>query len=223
MAQVLKTHGVNLNIAPVVDLNTNPSNPIIGDLERSFSADPDVVTRHAMAFIEAHHDAGVLCSLKHFPGHGSSTADSHLGFVDVTDTWTDAELIPYRNLIDADRADTVMTAHVFNAKLDPDVPATLSKRVITGILRERLGFDGVIITDDMLMGAIANYYDFARSLEAAIDAGADILAIANNSIYDPDIADKAHRAVRSAVEAGRISESRIDESYRRIAALKARL
>ena len=224
IARTLATHGINLNLAPVVDVNVNPSNPVIGDVERSFSSDPNVVVEQALAFIDAHHEHGVLTTLKHFPGHGSSKADSHLGFVDVTDTWTEAELIPYREIIEAQGGDVIMTAHIFNSKLDPNFPATLSKPTITGLLRDRLGFDGVVITDDMMMGAIANYYEFEEAVVAAVDAGADIVAIANNTTaYIPDTATRAFEALLQGVRTGRLSEGRIEESYRRIVNLKGRL
>ncbi|MGE0688416.1 MAG: glycoside hydrolase family 3 protein, partial [Dehalococcoidia bacterium] len=142
MALTMAKAGVNLNLAPVLDLNVNPNNPIIGSIERSFSSDPAVVTRNALAFIQGHHDAGVLTTLKHFPGHGSSKDDSHQGFVDVTGLWSRKELEPFRNVIQAGEADAIMTAHIFNSELDPDVPATLSKPVITGILRGELGYNG---------------------------------------------------------------------------------
>jgi beta-N-acetylhexosaminidase len=224
MATVLAEAGVNLNLAPVVDVNVNPANPIIGDIGRSFSSDPEEVANQARVFIEAHHEKGVLCTLKHFPGHGSSVADSHLGFVDVTNTWTEAELIPFQRTIQAGLADAVMTAHIFNAKLDPTYPATLSKPTITGLLRERLGYDGVVITDDMLMGAIANYYTYEQGVEAAILAGADIVAISQNQgSYQPESGNKAFATILAAVHAGRIPEVRIRESYERIMRLKARL
>jgi beta-N-acetylhexosaminidase len=224
MATMLADAGVNLNLAPVVDVNVNPANPIIGDLGRSFSSDPEEVASQARVFIEAHHEKGVLCTLKHFPGHGSSVADSHRGFVDVTNTWTEAELIPFQRTIQAGLADAVMTAHIFNAKLDPTYPATLSKPTITGLLRERLGYDGVVITDDMLMGAIANYYTFEQGVEAAILAGADIIAISQNQgSYQPESGNKAFASILAAVQAGRIPESRIRESYERVMRLKARL
>jgi beta-N-acetylhexosaminidase len=223
MGATLKEAGINLNLAPVVDVNVNPDNPVIGYYERSFSADPDAVTRQALAFIEGHHQAGVLTTLKHFPGHGSSKDDSHDGFVDVTDLWSEEELIPFRDVIAAGKADAVMTAHIFNARLDATYPATLSKATITGILRERLAFDGVVITDDMLMGAIAQHYGFEAAIELAIDAGSDILAVSNNLSYDIGLAERTFLAVRDAVLAGRISERRIDESYQRIMALKSRL
>jgi len=223
MAQTLAVAGVNLNLAPVVDLNLNPSNPAIGLYERSFSADPQIVIAQAQAFIEAHHAAGLLCTLKHFPGHGSSTADTHLGIVDVTQTWSRTELEPYATLIAAGQADAVMTAHVFNAALDPDYPATLSKPVITDLLRGELGYDGVVITDDMQMGAIRAQYGFETAIQKTIEAGVDIIAIANNLVYEEDVAARTVALIKNLVAAGTISAERIDQSYARIQRLKSRL
>jgi beta-N-acetylhexosaminidase len=223
MAQTLRSAGINLNLAPVVDVNVNPESPAIGYYERSFSADPEVVAAHAIEFIRAHHDTGVLTTLKHFAGHGSATTDSHLGITDVTDTWSEAELIPFQRVIEAGMADAVMTAHLVNAKIDPDYPATLSKATITGILRDRLGFEGVVITDDMQMGAIREAYGYEHAIELAINAGADIVAVANMLVYDPALAVKTFEAIMAAVRAGAITEGRIDESYQRIMRLKARL
>jgi beta-N-acetylhexosaminidase len=138
MATTLAAMGVNLNFAPVVDLNVNPHNPIVGKRERSFSADPNVVSNQALEFIKAHHQQGVLCTIKHFPGHGSSANDSHLGLVDVTDSWSELELIPYRKLIHTGQVDAIMTGHVFNKHLDPLYPATLSNQIITQLLRQKL-------------------------------------------------------------------------------------
>ncbi len=222
-AATLAQLGINLNFAPVVDLKTNPENPVIGKLERSFSGDPGVVTRQALTWIEAHHQHGILCALKHFPGHGSSRADSHLGFVDVTDTWTRAELEPYRQLIKAGQADIVMTAHIFNAKLDPKVPATLSRPVITGILRGELGYQGVVVSDDMQMKAISAHYGLETAIQQAVNAGVDILVFGNNSLFDPEIAQKAISIIRQSVKDGKISQKRIEESYQRIMKLKKRL
>jgi beta-N-acetylhexosaminidase len=220
-AQTLKWMDINLNLAPVVDLNINPDNPIIGHYERSFSANPNIVTAHSLEVIKAHHEHGVLTTLKHFPGHGSSTGDSHQGFVDVTDTWSEIELEPFRNIIRDGMCDVVMTAHIFNAHLDPAYPATLSEPTITGLLREQLGWDGVVITDDMGMGAITQYYGFETAIERAVKAGADILAYANNSsVFDSTIPARAVAVIRRLVESGAISESRIDQSYRRIMRLK---
>ena len=185
MAKTLAAAGINHNLAPVVDINSNPANPVIGALGRSFSADPAVVIAQARAFIEAHHAHDVTTTLKHFPGHGSSQADSHLGLVDVSATWQRDELEPYRVLIGEGIVDTVMTAHVFNTQLDPTYPATLSKATITGILRDELGFDGVVITDDMNMQAITSQYGFEQAAVLAVQAGADLLAYGNNLVYDP--------------------------------------
>ena len=189
-AETLAEAGFDLNFAPVVDLDVNPANPVIGGLERSFSADPDIVTRHAAEVVKAHRECGVLTCLKHFPGHGSSMADSHLGFTDVTETWSRKELTPYARLIDAGLCDSVMMAHIFNAALDPDLPATLSAKVITGLLREGLAYNGTVISDDMQMKAISANYDLEDAVSKAAAAGVDILVFANNSVYDPDVAAK---------------------------------
>ena len=137
------------------------------------TADPEAVARHAADYIRAHRAHGVLTCLKHFPGHGSATGDTHLGLVNVTATWSDRELIPFQRLIAAGLCDVIMSAHVFNAHLDPDLPATLSRAVITGLLRERLGYAGVITSDDMEMKAISSHYGLENSLPLAINAGID--------------------------------------------------
>jgi len=222
MAHTLAEMGVNLNLAPVVDLNINPNSPAIGAHERSFSADPQIVTQQALAFIAAHHEQGVLCTLKHFPGHGSATQDTHKGFVDVTNTWSRPELEPYRAIIAAKQADAIMTAHVFNATLDPTYPATLSKATITGILRNELHYGGVVITDDMQMGAIRELYGFEVAIEKTIEAGVDIIAIANNLIYEEDAAARTFALIKQLVTTGGISEARIDQSYQRIQQLKSK-
>ena len=222
-AKTLRELGINVNIAPVVDVNINPDNPVIGGIERSFSSDTLKVTEHARGFILQHRNQNVITVLKHFPGHGSSTEDSHLGLTDVTDTWVESELYPYQKLIEEGHADKIMTAHVYNANLDPDYPATLSRNVITGILREQLGFDGVIISDDMNMKAITDHYGFEQAIKLALNAGVDVLAFGNNLVYDPDIAIKAHRIIKNLVESGEIPEERIDESYNRVMKLKSRL
>jgi len=223
IAKTLAELGINLNLAPVVDLNTNPDNPIIGRLGRSFSADPQVVANHAAEFIKAHRRYGVLCALKHFPGHGSSTGDSHLGLTDVTNTWSSDELIPYRNLIREGLVDVIMTGHIYNANLDPDFPATLSRPILTDLLRKQLSYDGVIISDDVQMRAITDRYGFEIALQAAIKAGVDIILIANNSVFDEDAASHAIAVIRKLIRQGKISPQRINESYRRIKKLKHKL
>jgi beta-N-acetylhexosaminidase len=140
--------------------------------------------------------------------------------VDVTQTWHGRELVPFQRLIEAGLCDAIMTAHVFHARLDPDHPATLSRKVITGILRERLGFQGVVSSDDLEMKAISSQYGLENSVPAALDAGLDLLCFGNNLTYDPEIAPKAVAILERAVESGRISEARIEESCLRVLALK---
>ena len=223
-AATLEDMGINLNFAPVVDLNINPDCPVIGHYQRSFSADPDVVTEQATIFIEEHHDHNVDCTLKHYPGHGSSTEDSHLDLPDVTDTWSEIELEPYGNLIAAGLCDVVMTAHIFNSNLDADYPATLSYNTITGILRDSLDWNGVVISDDMQMGAIVENFGVETAVELSINAGVDILIFSNNSsVYNENIASEIVEIIKQLVSESRISEERIDESYQRILALKNNL
>jgi len=215
--------GINVNFAPVVDVNVNPMNPVIGKLGRSFSRDPAKVVEHARAFIEVHEKRKVITAIKHFPGHGSAYNDSHHGMADVTDAWKKIELTPYRELLRGDLHCTmVMTAHIFNAKLDKKWPATLSTKIINGILRKRLGFNGVVVSDDMQMKAITGFFGLEESIERSINAGVDILLFANNLNYDPAIARKAIGIVKALVRSGKISRKRIDQSYERIIAMKNR-
>lgn len=223
LARQLRDLGINLNLAPVVDLNINPHNPVIGSLERSFSDDPGAVTALASVFIKAHHESGILTCLKHFPGHGSSREDSHLGLVDVTETFQESEIAPYRSLIRSSLVDAVMTAHVMHRGIDPEFPATLSQSFLLDTLRKELGFSGVIISDDMQMGAISRNFGFAEGLILAVRAGCDILALANNGqTYVPDVAIKAHRILVEAVRSGKIPRSAIEKSYERISRLKSK-
>jgi len=223
LAASLAEFGFNLNLAPVVDLMTNPDNPVIAKKQRSFSADPALVAAHAAEFIRSHHRKGILTCLKHFPGHGSSRDDSHLGLVDVTRYWSEEELIPYRTLISQGLCDMVMTAHTFNTKLDPDYPATLSKATIDGLLRTRLGFDGVVVSDDLNMGAIVKHFSYETAVEKAINAGVDLLIVANDKVYTQDIMPRSIELLLKMVEQGRISTERIDQACGRIMTLKDRI
>ena len=222
-ARTLAGLGINVNLAPVVDLDVNPASPVIGRLERSFSADPRVVAEHAVEVIVAHQIEGVLTALKHFPGHGSSAADSHLGFTDVTGTWSESELLPYGEILRSSGADMIMTAHVFNARLDPDWPATLSKRTIQGLLRDEMGYRGVVVSDDMQMQAITDHYSLETALERAILAGADMIIFGNNLQYDQGAARRAVQIILDLVREGRVPGWRINESCARIMHLKSRL
>jgi beta-N-acetylhexosaminidase len=222
IAGTLASVGVNLNLAPVVDLNVNPTNPIIGALGRSFSADPAIVTAQAEAFIQGHHAKGVHTTLKHFPGHGSSTGDTHLGVVDVTATWSAVELEPFANVVHDGLADAVLTAHVFNSTLDSEHPATLSNATITGKLRQEIGWDGVVISDDMQMGAIRQAYGYPDAVRLAILAGVDVLTIAQQQVFEPGIVAHTIDLIEGFVMDGSLTEARIDASYARIQALKGR-
>ncbi|MCX6553918.1 MAG: glycoside hydrolase family 3 [Candidatus Aminicenantes bacterium] len=219
-AAAMAACGINLNFAPLVDLNVNPQNPIIGKYERSFGSDPDQVVRHALAVIEGHRRHGVTCCLKHFPGHGSSRQDSHLGFTDVSDTWHEIELLPYRELIAGGQAEAIMTAHIFNNRLDREFPATLSKKTITRLLRREMHFAGIVISDDMEMKAISAEYNRKKALELALNAGIDVILMANNLVYDPDIAGKTQDTILALIAAKRVSAARIERACRRVMAWK---
>jgi len=213
--------GFNLNLAPVVDVNINPKNPVIGSLQRSFSSDHEIVTDNALAFINANNRKGIISALKHFPGHGSSREDSHLGLTDVTKTYKNYELTPYKELIKKGKAEMIMTAHVMNRQVDPDYPATLSPNFLQKILRDKLGFKGVIISDDMQMGAITKNYSFSEAVIRAVNAGCNILAISNNGkTYDEDTVYKAFKVIINAVKSGKIPMHKINDSYTKILKLK---
>lgn len=217
--------GINVNFAPVVDLAANPSNPVIVKHGRAFSNNEDSVVLLAKEVVIQHRKYGVLTSLKHFPGHGSSVADTHLGIADVTNTWTERELVPYQRLISEGYADAVMSSHIVNRHLDKEgLPGTLSEDILTGILRKRLNFDGVIFSDDMQMHAITKHYGLEDAIKLAINGGIDIMTFSNN-IYGSEerTVDKVHAVIRKMVQSGAIKAERIDASYRRIMALKEKL
>jgi len=221
MARWLLQCGINTNLAPVADVNVNSLSPAIGYYGRSFSSIPLRVRNHAYWFYSEFKDRNIISALKHFPGHGSAENDSHDGFTDITNTWTNSELIPFSEMIDTGYTDMIMTAHLYNAQLDSIYPATLSHSTLTGILRDSLGFHGVIISDAMGMGAINNNYSFTESVVQAILAGVDILLYTSNEKYQRSVVKQIVKVVSNAVNAGTISEARIDESYDRIMKLKA--
>jgi beta-N-acetylhexosaminidase len=221
----LRAAGINWNLAPVVDVGYNPANPVIVGVGRSFSANPLLVINHARAFIRGLRAEGVLTALKHFPGHGSSFADSHRGFVDVTDTANlELELLPYRALVAEGLADAVMTAHVFNRRLDPRRPATLSWATVSGLLRGGLGFQGPVVSDDLRMEAIAQRYSLGEAAVLALDAGVDMLLLADDRLPDGCSATPVVlAAVRAALANGRLDAERVAAALARVRALKARL
>ena len=217
--------GINLNYAPDIDLAINPENPVIAKVERSFGATADEVIPQAKAVIDTHHLMGIGTVLKHFPGHGSSKSDTHFGVADVTDFWQFEELTPYRALLDSGLVDGIMTAHIVNANLDSrKFPATLSDKVITGILRDFLKYDGVVFSDDMQMHAISKQYGFENAVKMAILAGVDVLMFANNVPgYENVTVKDLHQLIRSMVDEGEISAERIKTSYERIMKLKRKI
>jgi len=224
-AATLAGLGINMNFAPVVDLASNPGNPIIAKVERAYSASPDSVALYAKEFIRQHQRIGVLTALKHFPGHGSSKDDTHLGIADVTNTWSEEELKPYRMLINEGYAESIMTAHIVNRKLDASGnPGTLSSEIIQKILRGKLNYQGVVFSDDMQMHAIAKHYGLEEAIKLSILAGVDILTFSNNiSGSQERTVDKVHSIIRRFVEEGTIPRSRIDESFARIMVMKQKI
>lgn len=216
--------GVNVNLAPVVDV-LNHDCPAVGHFLRSFSTDPAVIARHAGWFIDESHSQGVLCTLKHFPGHGNAIDDSHYGFVDVTDRWHPEELEPFKSLIQAGQADLIMTAHLFNRHIDDEYPATLSAKTINGLLRGQMGFDGVVVTDDLYMQAIIDKYSVSTALELAINAGADLICVGNNinTGFEPNRPFVLVDMIVNSVKQGRIPWQRLQQSHDRLTKLTNRL
>lgn len=208
--------GFNVNFAPSVDVDLNPDNPVIGSIGRSYSSDPAKVTAFAEVFLQELRAMGVMGVIKHFPGHGSSRQDSHHGLTDVTDHWDRSELIPFADLTRDGRARAVMSAHVMHRGIDPEAPATLSPAFLQQMLRGEMGFEGIVFSDDMQMGAIRQEFGLEEAVVRAVTAGVDVLVFGNNSVYEPDIVPRVHAILRRAVEDGRIPEGRLRESARRI-------
>ena len=221
-ASALAGLGINMNLAPVVDLALNPNNPVVVKKERAYSANADTVTLMAKEMIKAHHRFNVLTVLKHFPGSGSSNGDTHLDFAEVTKTWSDIEMKPFRQLISAGLVDAILSSHTINRQLDKEgLPNTLSNTIINGLLRKKLRYDGVVFSDDMQMLAIANYFGVQEAIRLAINGGIDILTFSNNISGSPSrTVDTVHAMIKNMVLTGGIPRARIDESFRRIKALK---
>ncbi|MBB2909745.1 beta-N-acetylhexosaminidase [Streptosporangium becharense] len=210
----LRALGVNLDFAPVADVNVNPRNPVIGP--RAYGSDPRKVAPMVAAAVRGFHDAGIASTAKHFPGHGDTSVDSHTGLPVIKHSraqWDRLDAPPFAAAI-AENVDAIMSAHVVMPKLDPSGdPATLSKPILTGLLRKKLGFDGVVSTDALDMAGVRERYGDGEVAVRAILAGADLL------LMPPDY-PKAYRAVLEAVKSGRIPADRLDESVRRLLTLK---
>ena len=230
----LASAGFNVNFGPVIDLNVNPDNPIIGKYGRSFGTDPKLVTAFADAFIKAHHQAGVLTALKHFPGHGSSTSDSHKGFVDISSTWKPVELAPYKALIGQGNVDFVMVGHLYDKNYDApgdklQLPASLSPVWIGKVLRTQLGYHGAVISDDLEMGAIRDMFKADANAEIvrqtvikAVNAGVNVLLFSNTAAPDPRLGAEIHDVLVTEAQKDPAFRKKIEASYQLILALKQR-
>lgn len=213
-AQMLSENGFNCDFAPVVDLAINKENKVIYALGRSYSSDPKVVVKYASIFMNELENYNIISVLKHFPGHGSSMGDSHKGFVDISKTWSEKELEPYKILIDKNEVHMIMTAHVFNSQLDEKYPATLSYKINTDLLRKKMHYKGVIISDDLQMKAISKHYSLKETVTLAINAGVDMLLF-GNQLANQDI-DELVNLIYEQVKNGSIPYKRILESNKRI-------
>ena len=210
----------------MADVNLNTNNQVIAKFGRAFSADPAIVARYDAAFIAAHHASGLLTALKHFPGHGSSTADSHEGFVDITKTWQKTELDPYRTLLAEDAVDMVMVGHLYHADYTDagtQTPSSLSPQWIDGVLRGELGYDGVVISDDLEMGAIRDHFTLTETVTKAVRAGVDVLLFSNTAKYHAGLGKEILDILLAEAKADPEFAARIEQSYARIVALKARI
>ncbi|CCE11136.1 putative Glycosyl hydrolase, family 3 [Bradyrhizobium sp. STM 3843] len=224
LAEKLSSLHFNTNLAPVVDLNRNPANPIIGQRQRSFGSDADTVAKYAAAFIKEHRKRNIITVLKHFPGHGSSTADSHAGIADVTASWSLEELKPFKRLIRSGLADAVMVGHLANFNRWGNVATQSGAHAIDRMLRKELRYDGVVMTDDLAMKAILDGKQASAAAVAAINAGADLMIITRLSEEDEtsDVGREINRALTFAACSGEIKPDVIQRSAARISQLKSR-
>jgi beta-N-acetylhexosaminidase len=214
--------GINLDLAPVADLQINPFHPAIAARQRSFGANPQLAADHVIAFGEGLAQAGIAPCLKHFPGLGSAREDGRDIMPDISATWRAAELIPFQKAIQAGWPGAVMPGHLHHRGLDALRPISLSTPALNGILRGTMGFTGVIISDDMQRSAIAGYYSLEDRILLAVEAGTDILVFSNNTRLPELNADEVHSVLLRLVQQGRISPARIEQSFERIARLKQR-
>ena len=213
--------GFNINLGPVLDVDV-PGNPAIGVFGRAYDTDPERIASYAQAFVEGFANSGILCAAKHFPGHGRSVSDSHSGVADISATWTEAELEPFARLLASPHAPPmVMTGHL---RLDPVAPggwpATVSAPIVTGLLRERLGYRGVIVTDDLDMGAVSHLMNRQEAVVEAIAAGSDLLMIKNLFGYDPLLPQRAVGWIHKAIASGRLSQAQVIAAAERVRVMR---
>lgn len=216
LGKQLATFGFNLNFAPVLDVNSNPNNPVIS--HRAISHDPTIVAALGIQMMKGIQSENIIPVIKHFPGHGDTSVDSHLALPMVNKSIKEldqVELLPFKKAIE-ENADVVMIAHILLPQIDKQYPASISKTIITELLREKLGFNGVVITDDMTMKAITNHYSLQEAALLSVKAGNDMILIAHDEDKIFSIIDE----LVTSVQRGEISEQRINESVMRILKLK---
>jgi len=222
IAKELKENGINFNLAPVIDLDIDPDSPAIGRYQRCFSSSPEIVTIQARIFCQAMNKFKIYNCLKHFPGHGSASTDSHYAKADVSQSWNNLELEPYQQLIAENISDMVMVSHIHNKHLDENFPASLSKNIINDLLREKLNWQGVVITDDLQMKSVDDHYSLAEILRLAILAGNDLLLFGNSKPSNQLKINQIVQIIVKMIYSGEIPEIRIEQSYQRIRQLKAK-
>lgn len=217
----LAASGFNINLGPVLDVD-EPGNPAIGIPGRAYDTDPERIAAYAQAFVEGFASAGILCAAKHFPGHGRAVSDSHDGAADISATWTEAELEPFARLLASPHAPPmVMTGHLRLDPVAPDGrPATVSAPIVTGLLRQRLGYRGVVVTDDLDMGAISQLMNRKDAFVQALAAGSDLIMIKNLFGYDPLMPQRAVGWVRAAITQGRLTEAQVMAAAKRVRAIR---
>ncbi|WGG46605.1 beta-N-acetylhexosaminidase [Rossellomorea sp. DA94] len=216
LGRELKEFGFNLDFAPVLDVNSNPNNPVIGD--RSYSSDPEIVSHLGIQTMEGIQSQGIISTVKHFPGHGDTDVDSHLELPIVNkdlDSLEELELLPFQQAI-KNEVDLVMVAHILLPKLDRSYPSSMSESIITDLLRRKMDYHGVVITDDMTMKAITDHYGIGKAAVQSVKAGCDLILVA----HDENKAIEAINSMKEAVRSGEITENQINESVKRIIHLK---
>ena len=219
LALELQKLGINCNFAPLVDLGINKDSKIIYGLDRTYGEDIETVVKYGEIFMDALDNHQIISVLKHFPGHGSAKGDSHEGFVDISSTWNEIELSPYKQLLH--KTNMIMSAHVYNSKLDEKYPSTLSYATNTKLLREHLGFNGVLITDDLQMLAIKKHYPKEKAIELAINSGADMLMYCNQ--LSDDNTKETIEMMEYLVLSNKVKMERILEANKRIDKLLSRI
>lgn len=228
MAHQTQEAGFNFVFGPVVDLHS-PTSPVIGKLERAYASQAGEIIGYAQAFVEAHRQKGIRTCLKHFPGHGLAPGDTHLGWVDVTETFSTEELAPFQSLLQSGHADAVMASHLFHKDWDPLFPVSLSAEMMPQLLRKEMGYQGVVVTDDLHMGAIGQHFSLETVLYQAIKAHNDLLIVSGNplaagktSAFDPTptLPEYLSTLLAQWLAEDHLSKAAVDRAHNRVWALR---